>query len=60
MVLYSFFIFNKSGKCVFYENYRSTTEMTPDLNEKIKEDQNLLIGLLKTLKQFCAKIALEY
>jgi hypothetical protein len=50
MVLFSFLVFSPSGDCVFSERYRDT-------EEREEEDNNLLSGLLKTLKKFCAKIA---
>jgi len=51
-MIYNFYIFNKSGTCIYYEEWN---RKRPTQNPQ--EEQKLMFGLLYSLKSFVSKIS---
>lgn len=53
-MIYSFFVYARAGKCIYYEEWNRNEPMDP---AKTAADQRLMYGMLYSLRQFCAKMS---
>jgi len=51
-MIFNFYLFNKSGTCIYYEEWSRKKG-----SKNLVEEQKLMYGMLWSLKSFCSKIS---
>ena len=56
-MIYNFYIYDRMGKCLYYEEWNKTSSSSTCSLEEMEEKKRLMFGLIFSLKEFITKVS---